>query len=73
MSANGSRPPDGGEKPPLRQRLRSGNLPCAAVGCTGLILFLVILLVALSHPFVVIVAGIVIMAVFGGAMLIWRD
>jgi hypothetical protein len=73
VSANGSHPPDGGERRPLRERLLGSNLGCAGFGCTGLVLFLIVLVVATAHPLAVIIAGAVIMAAFGGAMLIWRE
>jgi len=73
MSGNGSRPPESGDTLPWRARLTHGNLPCAGFGCTGLVLLLIVLSVGIAHPFEVIIAGIVIMAAFGAAMLIWRD
>ena len=73
MSSNGSRPPENGSALPPRARRTRGNLSCAGFGCAGLVLLLILLFVGLAHPLEVTIAGIVIMAIFGGAMLIWRD
>lgn len=49
------------------------NVTCTAIGCTVLVLFLLVFLVGLAHPFLVLAIGALMVAVFGGALLIWRD
>lgn len=49
------------------------NVTCTAIGCAVLVLFLLVFLVGLAHPSLVLAIGALMVAVFGGALLIWRD
>ena len=70
VSSNGSLPPPSPRRPFWE---RAPRLSCAVAGIAVVAAFLALFLFGLAHPLIVLAAGAVMVAIFGGGLLLWKD